>query len=152
MRNWPKAAQVVPGLKEMLKYKFEKASRGIGGWMYGTRDLGAGPVHHSGVDLPTDKGTEVRAMWDGTVEVVDEDDLSGKFVILSHQIDIQQVRVSYCHLDETKVTRGQYVKAGEPVGLTGATGHCFGAHLHLTLRVGKLDMDPMYVLRESCWL
>jgi murein DD-endopeptidase MepM/ murein hydrolase activator NlpD len=155
MRHWPRAAQVVPGLKDMLKRKFALAAKGIGGWMYGTRDMGSGPTHHNGIDLPCSVGMGVFAMWDGEVMSVSSDPISGVYVILEH--DSPCARVSYCHLSRTLVVVGARVKAGELVGATGESGRCQGAHLHLTLRTrgadgGEVDVDPMYVLRESCWL
>lgn len=52
-------------------------------------------------------------------------------------ISIQQedgLRVLYCHLECTKVIKGQEVKEGEVIGIEGTTGNSTGIHLHLELR------------------
>jgi murein DD-endopeptidase MepM/ murein hydrolase activator NlpD len=43
---------------------------------------------------------------------------------------------TYCHLSvlDTNVVAGAQLKAGDPVGLVGATGHATGPHLHLQLQ------------------
>jgi hypothetical protein len=41
---------------------------------------------------------------------------------------------SMCHMSRNDLTLGQQVKAGEPIGLSGNTGHSSGPHLHYGIR------------------
>lgn len=61
--------------------------------------------------------------------------------------------VGYCHLSETRVRPGQWVRPGQVIGLSGQTGGSgtFGPHLHLEARPagGRFgtDVNPINVKR-----
>lgn len=97
---------------------------------------------HNGLDLSASKGEEAYAMMFGQVIKVGSDKRSGKYVTLRHG----DFTVSYCHLSEALVKKGQIVAAGEPVGLTGSTGRSTGPHLHLTLKRGCKNLHPRIIL------
>jgi murein DD-endopeptidase MepM/ murein hydrolase activator NlpD len=48
----------------------------------------------------------------------------------------------YGHLSESHVIPGQWVEAGESIGLAGCTGSCTGTHLHFELREHGAPVDP----------
>jgi murein DD-endopeptidase MepM/ murein hydrolase activator NlpD len=48
----------------------------------------------------------------------------------------------YAHLSESHVVPGQWVEAGESIGLAGCTGSCTGTHLHFELREHGTPIDP----------
>jgi murein DD-endopeptidase MepM/ murein hydrolase activator NlpD len=56
----------------------------------------------------------------------------------------------YGHLSETTVRTGQLVKAGEQIGLVGATGIAMGPHLHLEFRT--TDRDYASTLNPALFL
>jgi murein DD-endopeptidase MepM/ murein hydrolase activator NlpD len=53
----------------------------------------------------------------------------------------------YAHLSRIDVREGEWLKAGEPIGLAGCTGSCTGTHLHFELREGGRPIDPSSFLR-----
>lgn len=53
----------------------------------------------------------------------------------------------YAHLSRVDVREGQWVEAGEPIGLAGCTGSCTGTHLHFELRRRGRPVDPSPFLR-----
>ena len=69
-------------------------------------------------------------MMQGRVIAVGQDKVSGKYVTLQHG----NFTVSYCHLSRVSASKGQIVKVGEVVGITGNTGRSTGEHLHITIR------------------
>lgn len=97
---------------------------------------------HNGLDLSASIGDEAYAMMFGQVIKVGSDKRSGNYVTLRHG----DFTVSYCHLSEVLVKKGQIVAAGEPVGLTGSTGRSTGPHLHLTLKRGRKKLHPRIML------
>ena len=100
--------------------------------------------HHLGLDIAEVEGAPVGAAAPGTVTLVDEQPIFGKTVIVVHG---QGVATSYNHLSATAVTPGQVVAAGERLGAIGTTGQSTGPHLHWTVSVGGVSVDPAGWLR-----
>jgi murein DD-endopeptidase MepM/ murein hydrolase activator NlpD len=91
---------------------------------------------HYGLDLACPRGTRVSAVADGVVLFAGSWGCYGKLVILGHPGDVITV---YAHLSRIKagLRRGVCVKAGQVIGLTGATGCVTGPHLHIEVWTGK---------------
>lgn len=83
------------------------------------------------------------AMMHGIVVKAGQDRVSGKYVTLRHG----DFSVSYCHLSECLVKKGECVRPGDVVGISGNTGRSTGLHLHLTVRMGRRLLDPGILLR-----
>jgi len=100
---------------------------------------------HTGIDLRANTGTTVMAALDGTVSVVDENWLYGKYIILSHD---NGYKTLYGHLNSFSVKQGDKVARGKKIGEAGNTGYSTGAHLHFTIydKNNKL-VNPLELLR-----
>lgn len=91
-----------------------------------------------GVDYPVAMGTEVRAIADGKVNktVNNTTGAGGRMVLIQHG----SYKADYLHLSKVLVKAGQTVKAGDVIGLSGASGkgkeRGYGPHLHLSIRKG----------------
>jgi murein DD-endopeptidase MepM/ murein hydrolase activator NlpD len=48
----------------------------------------------------------------------------------------------YAHLSQINVSVCQIVGQGAVIGLAGATGNAFGAHLHFEIRIGGVNVNP----------
>ena len=73
----------------------------------------------------------------------------GNIVIIDHG---NGYKTRYYHLQykSVKVKAGDYVKAGQPIGEMGNTGHSFGGHLHLEVRLNGVQVDPYdYVFKNK---
>lgn len=57
-----------------------------------------------------------------------------------------------CHLKQgsIKVKKGQFVKAGDVVGMVGLSGKTEYPHLHMSLRKNSREIDPFYGDQEGC--
>jgi beta-lactamase regulating signal transducer with metallopeptidase domain len=105
------------------------------------------PNGHHGIDFVARAGTPVMAAADG--EVVSSTDLDaggakyGKTIQVAHAGGLVSV---YAHLDRRQVSRGDVVRAGQVIGLSGATGKVTGPHLHFEIRQGAQTIDPATVL------
>jgi pyruvate/2-oxoglutarate dehydrogenase complex dihydrolipoamide acyltransferase (E2) component len=101
---------------------------------------------HNGTDFRAPSGTNVFAAGAGTVTSSTRDEGLGNYVVIVHPDD---TRTTYGHLSARKVKAGDKVKAGQVIGLAGATGHANGAHLHFETRDarGRL-LDPIKWLRD----
>lgn len=104
------------------------------------------PVHgnqsfHGGVDLRSPRGEPVYATADGIVEwaALHRESGLGKMVILVHNYGFAS---TFAHLDEIKVSEGQFVKKGDVIGLVGSTGVSTAPHLHYEVRYLKCRLNP----------
>ena len=87
-------------------------------------------TYHNGVDVGVPVGTQVRAPWDGTVLSTYSNAAGGNQMIVKHP---NGYRTGYAHLSGYVATKGQAVRQGEAICLSGNTGHSTGPHLHFTL-------------------
>ena len=89
---------------------------------------------HRGYDFGIPVGTPVVSFLDGKVINVNTNpgaNAGGIYVSISHS-DPGVKRTSYLHLSQPLVSKGDKVKAGQVVGLSGNTGKSTGPHLHFT--------------------
>jgi len=95
---------------------------------------------HKGVDFAMPSGTAVLATGDGEITRVKKHPFAGKYVEIRH--DGRYV-TRYLHLSRIKVRRGQRVKRGEVIALSGNTGRSTGPHLHYELHVNGRVVNPL---------
>jgi peptidoglycan hydrolase-like protein with peptidoglycan-binding domain len=100
---------------------------------------------HTGVDFTAPYGATVRAAATGRVVHAGWD--SGGYGYLVTMWHGNGVRTMYAHLSAVLVRRGQRIAAGGQLGRVGASGHAFGPHLHLEVRVRGAAVDPLPALR-----
>jgi murein DD-endopeptidase MepM/ murein hydrolase activator NlpD len=99
---------------------------------------------HSGIDIPAATGTPVHAAGGGEVVYAGwRDGGWGNEVTIAHG---HGVRAMYAHLSTVSVAVGQHVRAGDTIGLVGATGDAIGPHLHFELRLRGAAIDPLTAL------
>jgi len=117
---------------------------------------------HEGIDLiPLDSDWNVLSMEDGVVlrDIDLPRDNYGIYCVVWNRKNKRAWW--YCHLKNNQVSVGQEVKAGDVLGVMGATGKVTGAHLHLGLRYSddngnainidngyKGFVDPLNLLQE----
>ncbi len=96
-------------------------------------------IAHKGTDFRAAIGTPVMAMNDGIVRVARLYTVYGNTVIIDHGLGLSTL---YMHMSELKVKEGDIVKAGDIIGLSGKTGYADAAHLHLSIKIGGISIDP----------
>ncbi|MBQ1122440.1 peptidoglycan DD-metalloendopeptidase family protein [Streptomyces sp. A73] len=103
---------------------------------------------HTGVDFTVPTGTPVKAAGSGTVQKAGRGGSYGNQVVIRH---LDGTYSQYAHLSEISVSAGRHVKAGQKIGLSGATGNVTGPHLHFEIRTGPeygSDINPVPFLRQ----
>lgn len=108
---------------------------------FGTRrELnGVAQSRHLGVDLAGRRGTPVRSANRGVVVVAGRFYYQGNAVYVDHGGGLV---TSYMHMSRLLVSVGDSVRAGQVIGLVGATGRVTGPHLHWSAYFGKILFDP----------
>jgi murein DD-endopeptidase MepM/ murein hydrolase activator NlpD len=104
----------------------------------------AQPSVHYGLDVDGPVGADVLASNDGTVVLARDCYMSGRSVVVWHGAGVYTV---YFHLSRMEVKPGQTVRRGERLGRLGATGRVTGPHLHWSVKVDGLYVDPESLLR-----
>ena len=97
---------------------------------------------HNGVDFAMPTGTPVYSTGDGVVTLVINHRYAGKYVVIKHS---SKYTTRYLHLSKFKVHKGQHVKRGQLIGLSGATGRVTGPHLHFEFKVNGVPQNPLTV-------
>ena len=104
------------------------------------RATGQSTIVHKGTDLRAPKGTEVYAMNDGVVRISKLFTIYGNTIVIDHGLG---VNTFYMHLSRRDVKDGDTVKKGQLIGLSGDTGYAESPHLHMTIRINNVSIDPM---------
>ena len=110
---------------------------------FGLRLRGIRPDIHRGVDFSVPTGTEIRAMADARVRFAGAMSGFGSVVWLDHGGSTLTV---YAHLSRIDVREGDFVRRGQPVGLSGATGDVTAPHLHFEVWRWGHEVDPVPLL------
>jgi hypothetical protein len=95
---------------------------------------------HMGVDLASLANSEVQAANNGRVVFAENLGIYGLTLVLDHG---QGLASTYSHLSSISVQKGQDVKKGEVIGVTGQTGLAGGDHLHYGVMVNGLFVNPI---------
>ena len=96
---------------------------------------------HYGIDIDAPEGTAIQCFADGTVGVVGESTLLGKYVTIHHENGFSTL---YGHCSRISVTSGQKIHAADPVAQVGNTGESTGPHLHFELCRDGVYLNPVY--------
>ena len=94
---------------------------------------------HLGIDLASTAHSPIQAANHGRVIFADQLGIYGQTVILDHGQGLASV---YAHLSKIEVSLDQEVKTGEVIGISGQTGLAGGDHLHFSVLVGGVFVDP----------
>ena len=95
---------------------------------------------HLGVDLASLANAAVLASNNGKVIFADRLGIYGLAVVIDHGQGLSSV---YGHLSKIEVSPGQEVKKGETIGVTGDTGLAGGDHLHFSVMVQGIFVNPV---------
>jgi murein DD-endopeptidase MepM/ murein hydrolase activator NlpD len=107
------------------------------GWRYGR--------NHKAIDVDLEKGTPVRAAFDGKVRYAKYNTGGyGNLIIIRH---FNGLETYYAHLTTIYVKPNQIIKAGQIIATGGNTGaHWTGAHLHFECRWFDHAFDPLRII------
>jgi murein DD-endopeptidase MepM/ murein hydrolase activator NlpD len=95
---------------------------------------------HLGVDLASIARDKVQACNSGNVVFDGFMGIYGNVIIIDHGMGLQSL---YAHLSQILAHKGDRIKRGQIIGLTGATGMAGGDHLHLGIIVSGIPVNPI---------
>jgi lipoprotein NlpD len=115
----------------------------LAGQAYVTR--GTERAGHPGVDIAAPLNTEVKAAGAGTVAAAGVDEVYGNYVVLDHGGGLHTV---YGHTARAYVKKGEKVRAGQVIALSGSSGRSTAPHLHFEVRLDGKPVDPLQHIRQ----
>lgn len=94
---------------------------------------------HKGIDLAAYTGTPIYATRSGTVTAASTGAENGNYVFINHGDGYSS---AYLHMHYYIVEAGEYVRAGQMIGVVGNTGLSKGSHLHFSIIHNGTYVDP----------
>jgi len=94
---------------------------------------------HLGYDLSITQHVGVEASNDGRVVFAAPLGIYGNCIVLDHGYGLQTI---YGHLSEIAVHEGDMVKRGQIMGKSGQTGMAGGDHIHFSMQLEGVQIDP----------
>lgn len=116
----------------------------VKGWIsdyFGTRDdpMTGDKKWHSGVDIASPRGSEVKAVASGVVIFAGERGGYGNLLEINHGNGLV---TRYGHNQSLLVKEGDIVHQGTPIATVGKTGRATGYHVHFEVRHNGRAVDP----------
>lgn len=95
---------------------------------------------HLGIDLASTANASIKAANAGRVILTQFVGIFGNSVIIDHGFGLCSL---YSHLSQISVNKGDMVEKGDEIGFTGLTGLAGGDHLHLSMIVHNVFVNPV---------
>ncbi len=95
---------------------------------------------HMGIDVASTERAPIEAFNSGTVIFTGRLGIYGNTVILDHG---QGIASLYAHLSSIQAAEGEQVQKGQVIANSGATGWAGGDHLHFSMLVNGVFVNPI---------
>jgi murein DD-endopeptidase MepM/ murein hydrolase activator NlpD len=95
---------------------------------------------HLGFDIAAHEHMPVKAANSGKVIYADRLGIYGNAVVLDHGYGLQTL---YGHMSKIDVKVGDMVQKKQSMGLSGSTGMAFGDHVHFSMLVEGVQVNPI---------
>lgn len=104
--------------------------------------------YHGGLDQRSPVGTPIHAVAAGEVRLVGDYNLHGRVAGVDHGQGLESI---YLHMSKVAVREGDRVEKGQVIGYVGSTGRSTGPHLHWSLYVNAIPVNPLqWIPVRSC--
>jgi murein DD-endopeptidase MepM/ murein hydrolase activator NlpD len=101
---------------------------------------------HLALDIAAAEGTSIVAPSPGRVILIGDFFYSGNYLILDHGNGLLS---SYSHMSLVHVNEGEFINQGDVIGEVGSTGRVTGPHLHWSVYLSKIRINPESLIQEN---
>ena len=101
---------------------------------------------HLSLDIAAAEGTKIISPSKGEVILVGDFFYSGNFIVIDHGFGLIS---TYSHLSSVLVKENEFIKKGQKIGEVGSTGRVTGPHLHWTVYLNKVRINPESIIQEN---
>ncbi len=129
---WNQPFRQLPNTKSMARYADRRT------YLYEGQEVDQ--QDHLGFDLASRRRAEVLAANRGVVLMAEYFGIYGNAVVLDHGYGLMSL---YAHMSSLEARPGQEVDRGEVLGATGETGLAGGDHLHFSMLLHGLQINPL---------
>ncbi len=128
-------------------YDFITPTKGIVTGVYGTQRYynGVKGRYHNGHDIAADIGTPIYSPSKGKIILTGNYYYNGKFVMINHGNNLISI---FLHMNQISVSKGSIVEKGEIIGTVGNTGLSTGPHLHWSVMLNNVYVDPIEFIKK----
>lgn len=99
---------------------------------------------HRGTDYKGKIGTHVKAVNSGKVVLKENLFFGGNTLIIDHGMGLFSI---YMHLARFNVSTGEKISKGQTIGFVGKTGRATGPHLHLSIKLQSINVNPEALMK-----
>ncbi len=103
-------------------------------------------TRHSGIDIAADEGTPVLAANSGRVVLAQYLQMTGNTIVIEHGFGLKSI---YYHMSELSVSVDDMVEKGQEIGKVGSTGFSTGPHLHFSMAVNNVWVNPWLFIEDT---
>ena len=128
-------------------FNFITPTNGIVTGVYGTQRYynGVKGRYHNGHDIAADIGTPIFSPSKGKIILTGNYYYNGKFVMINHGNNLISI---FLHMNQINVSKGSIVEKGEIIGTVGNTGLSTGPHLHWSVMLNNVYVDPIEFIKK----
>ena len=126
--NWPVQGQILHGFGRIKNPELKTV------------------LNNTGIDIKASRGKEVRCIFPGVVSLITYMSGFGNMVIVDHNDGYYTV---YAHMDEVRITAGEFVETGRPIGTVGESGSLEGPKLHFEIYGNNKNLNPLSWLKKK---
>ncbi len=101
---------------------------------------------HLSLDIAAAEGTKIVSPSKGKVILVGDFFYAGNYIIIDHGFGLIS---SYSHLSSVLVDENELIEKGQKIGEVGSTGRVTGPHLHWTVYLNKVRINPESIIQEN---
>jgi|TARA_B110000259_G_scaffold7133_1_gene7815 murein DD-endopeptidase MepM/ murein hydrolase activator NlpD len=101
---------------------------------------------HLSLDIAAPEGTPIEAPSQGRIILTGNFFYAGNYLIIDHGYGLLS---SYSHMSEIYIQTGDFIDKGKIIGTVGSTGRVTGPHLHWTVYLNTVRINPESLLKKD---